>query len=69
MTNKQWKEWRKRQDPRTLAYFDSQPVWRDTDLYKAVAVGIIIGLVVGFAWGYAAGLPDYSTMPVKYLKG
>jgi len=59
----------KNQDPKITAYLNSQPIWRDTDLYKAIAVGIIIGIIVGFAWGYASGLPDYSNMPIKYLKG
>ena len=64
-----WQKWRESQDPKVIAYLDNQPTWRDTDLYKAVVVGIIIGIVVGFAWGYAAGLPDYSNMPIRYLKG
>lgn len=69
MIKSKWQEWRESQDPKVIAYLDSQPIWRDKDLYKAVAVGIIIGLIVGFAWGYAAGLPDYSNMPIRYLKG
>lgn len=64
-----WEEWRERQDPKTLAYLDSQPIWRDKDLYKATAVGIIIGLVIGFAWGFAVGLPDLSNTSIHYLRG
>lgn len=69
VTNKQWKEWRELQDPKTLAYLENQPIWRDRDLFKAVLYGIAIGIIVGFIWGYSAGLTDYSNMPVQYLKG
>ena len=64
-----WQTWSEQQDPKTLAYLDNQPIWRNKDLYKAIAAGIIIGLIIGFAWGYAAGLPDYSNMPIQYLRG
>lgn len=64
-----WKKWRENQDAKTLAYLDSQPIWRDKDLFKAVSLGIAIGIAIGFAWGYAIGLPDYTSSTINFVRG
>jgi hypothetical protein len=33
--------------PHTQEYLNSQPLWHDRDLYKALAIGIAIGFVLG----------------------
>ena len=34
--------------PHTQEYLNSQPLWHDRDLYKAIAIGAIIGFVLGY---------------------
>ena len=34
--------------PHTQEYLNSQPLWHDRDLFKAVAIGAIIGFVLGY---------------------
>lgn len=53
----------------TDKWLQRQPLWYDSDLLKAVLVGIVFGTLVGFLWGYEVGTPDYSKTPVHYLKG
>ena len=31
----------------TQEYLKSQPLWHDSDLYKALAIGLVIGFVLG----------------------
>lgn len=69
MFKSKWDKWREQQDPKTLAYLDSQPIWHDKDLYKALALGIIIGIVVGFAWGFDVGAPDLTRIIHTGIKG
>lgn len=69
MFKTKWDEWREKQDPKLLAYLDRQPIWHDKDLYKAVAIGIVIGICIGFVWGYEVGVPDFSKMPVSFVRG
>lgn len=35
--------------PHTKDYLDSQPLWHERDLYKALAVGLVVGFVLGYA--------------------
>lgn len=42
-----WDQWWDGLSPQMREYLNSQPVWHDRDLYKALAVGIIIGFTLG----------------------
>jgi hypothetical protein len=56
--NKAFKEWASK-----------QPLWHDRDMVKAIVFGITIGLFVGIVVGYGWGSPDYSNMPITYVRG
>lgn len=53
----------------TDQWLAKQAIWHDSDMLKAVALGIGIGVVVGFLWGFGVGSPDLSNMPLSYVKG
>lgn len=57
-TNKAFEEW-----------ISKQPIWHDRDMVKAVLLGIAFGGFVGLIIGYGLGLPDFSNMPVTYVRG
>jgi len=44
----------------TKEWLKNQPIWHDSDMWKALAVGIAIGCLFGFLWGYGVGAPDLS---------
>jgi hypothetical protein len=31
----------------TKEYLKAQPIWHDSDMFKAFAVGIIVGIIIG----------------------
>ena len=53
----------------TDAWLAKQAIWTNSDMWKALAVGIVIGLVVGFTWGHGVGTPDLSGIVNTGLKG
>lgn len=50
-------------------YLESQPIWYDRDLFKAVAVGIVIGFIVGLIVGYDIGVPEAPVHQLTYIRG
>lgn len=60
--------WWDRLDPKTKDYLKSQPMWHNTDLYKALAVGVCIGIMLGVVVGYELGFTPAS-QTTTYLKG
>jgi formate-dependent nitrite reductase membrane component NrfD len=56
--NKAFEEWAK-----------NQPIWYDIDMLKSLTFGIAVGVFVGFLVGYSVGLPDFSNMPITYVRG
>ena len=42
-----WEAWYDSLPQHTKDYLNSQPVWHDRDLFKALAIGFAIGLVIG----------------------
>lgn len=53
----------------TDAWLEKQPLWHDSDMLKAVLFGTAFGLFVGLIFGYGLGLPDFSNMPLTYVRG
>ena len=53
----------------TDKWLAKQAIWHDSDMLKAVALGIGIGVVVGFLWGWSVGLPDPSAYYIHYVRG
>ena len=53
----------------TKEWLKSQPIYRESDLFKAIGFGIALGFLLGFLIGFSMGTPDYSNMPVNYLRG
>jgi hypothetical protein len=43
-----WEQWWDSLSPHTQEYLNSQPLWHDQDLFKALAAGLIIGFVLGY---------------------
>jgi len=39
------------------------------DMVIALCGGVLIGLMVGVLFGYGLGLPDFSNMPITYVRG
>jgi drug/metabolite transporter (DMT)-like permease len=60
--------WWDRLDPKTKDYLKSQPLWHNSDLYKALAVGVCIGFIVGIIFGYEIGFTP-AAQATTYLKG
>lgn len=52
----------------TKTYLKNQPIWHDSDLYKAAAVGTVIGIVVGFLVGYEVAFKPVQPV-IRYLIG
>jgi Na+/H+-dicarboxylate symporter len=46
--------------PQMQKYIKEQPVWRDKDLYKSLAIGVVIGFLVGLVVGY-----EWAWRPVE----
>lgn len=53
----------------TDAWLAKQPLWYDSDMLKALLFGAVIGGLIGLVVGYGLGLPDFSNMPVTYVRG
>lgn len=53
----------------TKQWLKNQAIWTDSDMWKALAVGIAIGIAIGFIWGYGVGAPDLSGIEYTGLKG
>lgn len=64
-----WSRWWDSLPESYKKYIKNQPIWYDTDLYKAIALGIVIGFIVGFLFGYEAGVPETTIQKITYLKG
>jgi len=47
-----YQKWWDSLNPQTQKYLESQPIWYDRDLYKAIAIGAVAGFVIGFLVGY-----------------
>ena len=56
--NKAYEEW-----------ISKQAIWHDIDMLKSLTFGIAVGVFVGFLVGYSVGLPDFSNMPITYVRG
>lgn len=50
-------------------WIKNQPIWHDSDMWKAFAVGIVVGVFFGFLWGYNVGAPDLSGIVHTGIKG
>ena len=55
-------------DPQMKVYLKKQPIWHNTDLYKALAIGVCIGFMAGVVVGYELGFTPAS-QTTTYLKG
>jgi hypothetical protein len=53
----------------TDKWLENQPLWHDSDMLKAILFGTVFGLIVGVLFGYGLGLPDFSNMPITYVRG
>jgi|APIni6443716594_1056825.scaffolds.fasta_scaffold4171054_2 hypothetical protein len=40
-------EWLEKQPKHTQEWLSNQAIWHDTDLYKAMLVGMILGFLIG----------------------
>lgn len=49
-----YQKWWDSLSPQQQEYFKKQPIWYDSDLYKALALGAVIGFVIGFIFGFEA---------------
>lgn len=38
----------------TKTWLKNQPIYREKDLYKSLAIGAVVGFVIGFIVGYEA---------------
>lgn len=45
-----WEIWWDSLSPTTKAYIESQPIWHDRDLFKAVAYGFVVGVLLGLCF-------------------
>ena len=43
--------------------------YNSMDMAIALCGGVLIGLMVGVLFGYGLGLPDFSNMPITYVRG
>jgi ElaB/YqjD/DUF883 family membrane-anchored ribosome-binding protein len=39
--------WWENLDPHTKEYLKKQPIWHDSDLFKAAAIGAVVGFLIG----------------------
>ena len=53
----------------TDIWLSKQALWHDSDMWKALAVGIVIGCLIGFSIGYSMGTPDLSGIVNTGIKG
>jgi len=53
----------------TDEWLAKQAIWHDSDMWKALAVGVVVGIVIGFLWGYGVGAPDLSGVVNTGIKG
>jgi uncharacterized protein (DUF2062 family) len=53
----------------TDAWLAKQAIWHDSDMLKALSIGVAIGLFVGFLWGFDFGSPNLSEITRTGLKG
>jgi hypothetical protein len=44
-----WTQWYDSLPAHTKQYLKTQPLWLDSDMFKAFAVGIIVGILLGLA--------------------
>lgn len=42
-----WDQWYDNLPAHTKEYLKNQPLWHDSDMFKAFAVGILVGLIIG----------------------
>ena len=40
-------DWYESLDSHTKTYLDKQPLWHDSDLFKAAVIGFVLGIVLG----------------------
>ena len=40
----------------TKLWLKNQPIYREKDLYKSLAIGAVVGFVIGFIVGYEAAI-------------
>jgi len=53
----------------TDVWLAKQAIWHNSDMLKALSIGVAIGLFIGFIWGYGVGAPDLSGFVSTGLKG
>ena len=53
----------------TDEWLAKQAIWHDSDMLRALALGVAIGLFVGFLWGFDVGSPDLSGIINTGIKG
>jgi ElaB/YqjD/DUF883 family membrane-anchored ribosome-binding protein len=42
-----WESWWDSLSPVTQDYLKAQPIWHDSDMFKAAAVGAFVGFLIG----------------------
>ena len=47
MYNSKWQQWYDSLPEHTKIYLKNQPVWHDSDMWRAGIVGFVIGCLVG----------------------
>ena len=45
-----WDSWWDSLNPSTQEYLKSQAIWHDSDMFKALAVGVVIGFLIGLCF-------------------
>lgn len=49
MFNDKWDKWYTSLPEHTKVWLKNQPLWHDSDMFKAFAVGIVVGIIIGVA--------------------
>jgi hypothetical protein len=44
-----WTEWYDSLSPSTKEYLKNQPVWHDSDMWRAGLFGAVVGIIIGLA--------------------
>ena len=47
MKRANWQAWWDSLNPTTQAYLKAQPIWHDSDMWRAGILGLVVGFVVG----------------------
>ena len=63
---KQSQNWWESLSPQMQEYLKKQPVWHDSDMWRAgltgAAIGFVIGVVVGFEWAWRPVVENFRPL-------